>query len=386
MATAVVCPSCKGQVGVSGSFSGGLIACPSCNHQFVVTAPRCLGAAAAAAARGGRPELLDQVERLPRTLVVSPVFRLGAAGGVVLYGVGLAVLMSSLKANPSKPNVRPPVVVRPQPAAPPAQVVTTPVAPAPVEPPKPAEPPAPAPPAPVQVAKVDAAPKVDVPAPAKPPAPMPPADAGPQRLELGFDALAGLLDPAGDCQLAKDAQGITINVPGNPIKAHLNELKNAPKALLEVTGDFDARLQLTGALKPGFEPVRRMPICFQGAGLLLMQDEISFLRLERSAASNDGRKLHYNVLLEASKDGTKAVDPVYVEVAEGPLFVRLERKGNEFTCSYGTDGQSWTELKKFKADYTPKVFLGISASSTSRKPFPARFENFAVSANAPAKP
>ena len=171
---------------------------------------------------------------------------------------------------------------------------------------------------------------------------------------------------------------MTINIPGSNIKAHLHELKTAPRSVAEVEGDFDAIVKLTGAIKPGFEPVKRMPLCFQGAGLILWQDESSFLRLEHSAASNDGRHVLYHVLLEASKDAMPATEPAYVDIPDGPIVVRLQRRGNEYTCSFGADGQNWTELKKFKVDYAPKLGVGLSASSTSRKNFAARFEGLSI--------
>ena len=362
-------------MGVSGSFSGGLIACPTCNHQFVLMAP--VAHAGGGPSRGGMPELLD---KLPKSLPNRAGFRVAAGLGVAVYGIGLAFAMTSLKANPANPH-NPLRDHQAHSASDPASVAAADPTKGGLDPRSATRPegtPAIAAPPP-QVAKVDVpASKPPEPSPTPNPAPAPAPSPAPGPKTLGFDALGGLVDPGGDCQLAKDAQGVTINVAGSNIKAHLHELRSSPRALAEVEGDFDARVTLTGAIKPGFEPVKRLPICFQGAGLLLWQDESSFLRLERSAASNDGRHIHYHVLLEASKDGLPAVEPAYVDIPDGPIIVRLERKGGEYVASYGSDGQNWTELKKFKAEYAPKLGVGLSASSTSRKNFAARFEGFAI--------
>ncbi len=366
MANTVVCPSCHGAVGVSGSFSGGLIACPQCQHQFVVTAPALRGPRPSS----GRPELLD---RLPRTLVNTTGFRAAAAGGVLVYGIGLALAMSSLKANPSSyefhPDPLPPITAA-------LTGSTPPVAPTPAPSATPGQPaPAPSP----QVAKVDAAPKP----PDKPPEPAPPPKpAPPARVQLTLDALGGLIDPVGDCQLAKDAKGLTISVPAklHLLSPELN-LKTSPRSIVQVEGDFDARVSLPGTIKPSKDPVGNFPLSFQGGGLLVWQDENSFLRLEKSAATANGRNFSHNVMVEACKDGMPA-DNAYAEVPDGTMALRLERIGNEFTCSYSADGQAWTELKKIKVDYLPRVGLGLSASNTSRKPFAPRFEAFALSATA----
>src|SRR4029079_19269947 len=94
-------------------------------------------------------------------------------------------------------------------------------------------------------------------------------------------------DPEKDCEYRSDGSGVTIKVPGSP---HVNsaELKkvNAPRIVREVTGDFLAQVRIPDRIQPGSQPLEGFPFTFQGAGLLLWQDESNYVRLERAAINS----------------------------------------------------------------------------------------------------
>ena len=53
----------------------------------------------------------------------------------------------------------------------------------------------------------------------------------------------------------------------------------------------------------------------------------------------------------------------------------MERRNDDLLCSHSGDGQSWIEDKALGSLFPGKVSVGVSASNTSKKAFPARFES-----------
>ena len=61
--------------------------------------------------------------------------------------------------------------------------------------------------------------------------------------------------------------------------------------------------------------------------------------------------------------------------AEGPVFLRLERVGNQVTASSSPDGKSWQRIASHPFD-TMKVRVGVAAINTSSRPLVASFAQF----------
>ena len=65
----------------------------------------------------------------------------------------------------------------------------------------------------------------------------------------------------------------------------------------------------------------------------------------------------------------------------------MERRKDGLICSHSGDGKTWVEDKVLGPLFPGKVSVGVSASSTSKKPFPAQFEEFTLAETAePATP
>ncbi|MEJ7638454.1 MAG: trypsin-like peptidase domain-containing protein [Singulisphaera sp.] len=198
---------------------------------------------------------------------------------------------------------------------------------------------------------------------------------------LSHKKLGALIDPAKDCKLSRDEKGLTITIPG---RLHINspelKSKNAPMALADIDGDFIAQVKIPGDLRPGSVPVRRSPFTFHGAGLLLWEDQNNFMRLERCAGTEGGGglTLAHRVLIETCKGG-KPAGHGYIDVPAMELYLRIERRKGALTCFFGPDGKKWIALKPLAIEFPEKLKVGISASNTSKKEFPARFEEFILS-------
>ncbi len=206
-----------------------------------------------------------------------------------------------------------------------------------------------------------------------------------------FSMLGRLVDPEHDCQLVTDEEiyKIEIEIPGNKVRTLAPELvtrvnrkkplHNAPMCLIEVEGDFTALVQVTGVMSPGSNlpedlQGNNVPFTFQGAGLLLYQDEDNFVRLERTAGVTDStfQPIH-KVLFEVVKDG-KRVDQSYAPVPEGPVYLLLMRRKGAW-CG----GQALTTLLPFQSRESsstsfPRSRLAFRPPTSPRSPSPRRLK------------
>ena len=188
-----------------------------------------------------------------------------------------------------------------------------------------------------------------------------------------------LSGPPGETRFSVEGDELTIAIPA---KLHILspdlKSKNSPRLLTRVTGDFQARVRVNGRILPGTQPLPNLPFTFQGAGLLIWQDENNYLRLERTAIySPDGKK--HQILVENCRDG-RLLPSTFRDSREGDTLLKLERKGSEARCSYSPDdGKTWLEVKRQNVTFLPDVEVGVSASNASTKPFAARLEAFQLS-------
>lgn len=367
------------------------------NASSVKKAPVLSGAEEAAGrARGAKPQLLAQ---LPGSMFTSPGFILGIVAFEFLYALFLFAVMSSSKrerhdaGNESLAYVEPaPVIPRPTPPPEPPpsssneKKENTPVV---LKAEEKLAKPAPA----AVVAKEPAAPKVKPKKNSKkgrgkakskrqvaavtPAAPAPPPP--PAAPVMTFGPLGALIDPLHDTQVSADGDGVTLKVPG---KAHIFDPKaaekTAPRALTEVEGDFTVQVKVLGNLQPGTDPLNKnVPFTFQGAGILVWQDNGNYLRVERTASFT--RERLRQIRVESCKDGKPGGSRPVSLRNEAPIILRLERRGSEVAITYSYDGKSWLPVvKSLAVSFPAKVSVGISASNLSPKPLSARFEQFVL--------
>ena len=212
-----------------------------------------------------------------------------------------------------------------------------------------------------------------------------------------FALLEPLVDPDKDCQLIKDNESyrIKIEVPGDKLHTlaldvvtrvdKKKPLHNAPMTLTAVEGDFAAIVLVTGELSPSLTlPEDRqgndITSTFQGAGLLLYQDEHNFVRLERTAGVSVGsiQPIH-KVLFEVVKNGKRVESQKYPLPPDGPAYLLLMRRNGRVVCRASLDLATPPVLMKgIDLDLPSKVKIGLSASNISATPFTATFENFAL--------
>ncbi len=317
--------------------------------------------------KGSRPELLD---RLPTSFFGSPaVYAIGLAVallyGMVLFGV-VSARRHRRETEASVASVELPAAVAPvtpEPAATKAESESPKAEPPPSSKSniKPSEETS----RKTEVAVKKVAPPVATPAP--------------DPVEPQVDRWGELTGPPADTRFRTDGDGLTINIPNTlHILSPDLKTKNAPKLLTDVSGDFQAQVRVLGRILPGTDPLPTLPFTFQGAGLLIWENEDNYLRLERTASySAEGKK--HQVFVEYCRDGRLA--PLTVrDSREGETLLKFERKGSEVRCSYSPDnGKTWLEVKRQPVGFPAAVQVGVSASNASRKPFAARLEGFQLS-------
>jgi regulation of enolase protein 1 (concanavalin A-like superfamily) len=188
-------------------------------------------------------------------------------------------------------------------------------------------------------------------------------------------------DPDGDCQIQKEGDRVTINVPGTP-RGHglsveaADRQVNSPRILRDVDGDFVVSVKVVGSVKPGGGQSGGSFLPYHGAGILLWQDSNNYVRLERAAILRGTQVISY-VNFEQRRNG-RMIDSRGQAIPDAPTILRLERQGSQLFASISPDGERWTPLPPMAITSTPSWKVGVAAVSNTKNPFPAEFEGLVV--------
>jgi regulation of enolase protein 1 (concanavalin A-like superfamily) len=155
-----------------------------------------------------------------------------------------------------------------------------------------------------------------------------------------------------------------------------------------VNGDFVAQIKVTGDFKPGEKAANDQRSSFNGAGLLVWQDEKNYIRLERNRwyVTAEQKYACFPPLLEYYKNGEcQDTDPdsTLDEFFKGrSTWLRLERKGDKVIASYSHDNKEWTEAKEITVDLPAELSVGVAAINTSAEALTVEFDEYRVEGNA----
>jgi regulation of enolase protein 1 (concanavalin A-like superfamily) len=199
------------------------------------------------------------------------------------------------------------------------------------------------------------------------------ADPEPNPFMSGWDKP---VDPDKDCKFKREKGGLTIELPGTPhnLSAELGRM-NAPRLLRTVEGDFVAEVRVGGKFVPSVASTLRDRPPHLGAGLVLMADEKTYIRLDRAASRRDEVTTYAN--WELRRDG-KWEMPGTAEVLlkESHTYLRLERRGDRILGAVSEDGKTWTQMKPLELKLPAKLKLGVRAGTTSTDTFAPHFDRF----------
>lgn len=193
------------------------------------------------------------------------------------------------------------------------------------------------------------------------------------------------IDPDGDCKIEPAGDAVKVTVPG---KIHdlfpPNSLMNAPRVFTPVTGDFTVQVKVSADFDPGRTPAEGINRAFHGAGLLIWQDELNYLRFERGELIRaDGARRYFAPTLQLRLGGLYVEQlgppargqPVFTEPA---TYFRVQRKGARMSAWYSRDGESWQIAREFESFTGAAIQVGICAVNTAAKEFSVTFDEFKI--------
>lgn len=207
----------------------------------------------------------------------------------------------------------------------------------------------------------------------------------PSRTAVAWGVLS---NPQGDSDIQVAGERIVFRVPaGHRDLAVETAPMLAPRLLRPVVGDFDVDVGVDALPEPGPPLGERS---FRGAGILLWQDEQTYVRLESatyrvrpSATPYAGVQLAGEVrfaLLEARKDGKVAGrhSPADVRLGEGPAELRLQRRGRRLLGLVRQGGGEWRQVGKLDIDLAHPLEIGLAAANIARSELLIGFGGFRV--------
>ena len=185
-----------------------------------------------------------------------------------------------------------------------------------------------------------------------------------------------LIDSDGDCAFIVSADGITIQVPDSTHDLSVElRLMNAPRVLQRVEGDFSIEVEVGGSFAPRDATIDTRA-AYNGAGILLWQDEKNYIRLERAALRRGEQARHY-VNFESRINGrnVRFGQPTDFEAdATKTCYLRLQRKGQRFLGAVRqTDDDDWIELTPKNTTFAGPLEVGVAAINASNMPFSPSF-------------
>jgi RNA polymerase sigma factor (sigma-70 family) len=191
-----------------------------------------------------------------------------------------------------------------------------------------------------------------------------------------------VIDPDGDCSFEIARDKLTIRLPGRDYALCIEQNRmNAPRILRDVEGDFIAQVKVSGHFPQRAKSLVPTRGPFHGAGLLLLKDDRTYLRLERAeVAFEDGNVAYVN--WEYRKDGDFAryghAGDLPMKGPPDALWLRLERRGGTLYGSVSADGNRWTALEPIAARLPSRLRVGVIAGHNTSTGFAPTFEGFQV--------
>jgi regulation of enolase protein 1 (concanavalin A-like superfamily) len=173
---------------------------------------------------------------------------------------------------------------------------------------------------------------------------------------------------------------VEIGVPagGYDLSAEIDKV-NAPRLLREATGDFVAEVTVPRAPQPGRRPAVPGRAPFNGAGLLLWQDDRNYVRLEEGAfIAGSGATIRFALFQHRRQGLFVDVAGTQTRLAAAPTRFRMERRGRTLLAFVRQGSGDWVPVGRLDADLPATVYVGVAAVNASQAPFTAEFEDFTV--------
>jgi len=159
----------------------------------------------------------------------------------------------------------------------------------------------------------------------------------------------GWTDPNNDVTYSLTARSgfLRLTVPGDNDLAGVANY-DAPRLLIPQSGDFTIESLVE------FDPQET----YQGAGLLVWQDENTFLRLEFGYGGMGGIEKNA-VFVKQEEGGLGLVGSIDLSATLNRLELRLQRTGDQFSAWYREVGGTWQEIGSTELNLASTIDVGI---------------------------
>lgn len=190
-------------------------------------------------------------------------------------------------------------------------------------------------------------------------------------------------DPLGDCQIRPVGKSLIIEVPGklHDLAAEMGVV-NAPMVLDDVGRDFIAGVRVAKMSRVDGESTSDYSVPYHGTGLLLWKDRDNYIRLERASILRN-REVETYIGFEQRANGNRA-GAFATKCPDGPVVLRLERRGERVLGAISADGASWTYLPPLAVSGDGPWKVGVAAVSSASAPLKAELEDFVIFEARPA--
>jgi len=194
------------------------------------------------------------------------------------------------------------------------------------------------------------------------------------------------VNPNGDCKFSKKDDELVVTVPGasgpHDLAAEIHTT-NAPRVVQPIKGDFTIEVKVDGRFLPGGESTLPGRAGYNGAGLVIMVDPENVLCLARAAFQHgDGPNVPYaNFEIRVNGEVERIGDSTDVPLPkEGPVYLRLQRKGRQVLGAVSLDGEKWKDLepKELPASWPEELKVGVVGISTSVEDFAPKFSKLKI--------
>ena len=202
---------------------------------------------------------------------------------------------------------------------------------------------------------------------AKPPKPTPPKQPEivgrplerEETVRFGADGLpAGwrFVDPdtRAPSKMSFVGEKLVLTVPSG--KDLFGENRTAPRVLMAIAGDFQIETRVE------FDPKED----YQGAGLIIFQDDENYLRLERAFGGTGGGESGIRLDVRTPTDYKPLSTPGDVPTTAGEIDLKIIRKGNVLTAFWRLNEESeWKEAGANEAALPNALLVGLIGCNTA---------------------
>jgi regulation of enolase protein 1 (concanavalin A-like superfamily) len=184
-----------------------------------------------------------------------------------------------------------------------------------------------------------------------------PPDSDKEKVQKVFGTIE---DPDKDCRFAMVKDKLELTMKGGKQYDYFEKLKNCPRALKEVKGDFVATVRAYAAL-PEKAQAAAGETAEVGAGLIVLDENGRDYR----TGMHDFRGKDRHLMLVIP--GAHGAAGLQLRPPAGRAYTRFTRKGDSLTLSISSDGEKWKEvLSMSRMKFGESLRVGVYGFSNSK--------------------